>query len=65
VGGGCALLFGSQTAVRARSGLGCWLMPFAESGAPGLVEPDGRVLAISGLGSLAGRGQGHCGPIEK
>ena len=33
VGGGCALLFGIQTALGARSGPGCWLIPYVESGA--------------------------------
>ena len=54
MGGGCALLFGIQTALGAHSGPGCRLIPYVESGAPDRVKPDGRVRQFPAPGAWQG-----------
>ena len=54
MGGGCALLFGIQTAFGARSGPGCRLIPYFESGAPGCGEPDGQMRPFPAVGAWQG-----------
>ena len=54
MGGGCALLFGIQDALGARSGPGCWLIHDVESGAPGRGEPDEQMRPFLATGAWQG-----------